>query len=192
MLEYDKTSSCRILGVDPGGSNLGLAVVDLTLPNVELSVPTAFTSFADLQVNEDDYRGMYRGMRYVRHRAQAEIFEKALNWYKPDLVAIERPFVDKRPDAFAALVELKLRLTDVVTEYDPSMRIEIVSATQAKKAVGVKDFSSKEAVRVALSKFNIKIPDAVWNEMDEHSIDAVAVASTIALRIKDGSYDYAI
>lgn len=181
----------RILGVDPGGATLGVAILDVYPTSGEIEVVTAYTVDSTKQVDETDHLYQRRGGRYARHRVQAKRFERVLRMYCPDVVAIESSFSFVRPEAFAALTELMLRLVDVVDDYDPGLPIERIAPMQAKKACGVTNYKSKPAVTEALKKLNLKTSRGFLESLDEHSTDAIAVGVTVAKTIISGEYAYA-
>lgn len=192
MLRRPTCETIRILGVDPGNTTMGIAVVDLTPADGALVLAHAYTVDSTRQYSALHHLIEHRSERHLRQHIMARAITRAVRFYEPALVAIESPFMSRLPQAFAALTELMLRLEDGVASYDVSLPITKIAPVKAKKAVGVKDIKSKDSVKQALKKQNVRIMESQWSQMDEHSIDATVVAFTVAKQVIEGVYPYEV
>ncbi|MBW6072792.1 hypothetical protein KZ856_38130, partial [Pseudomonas aeruginosa] len=93
-------------------------------------------------------------------------------------VIVESNYLGRFATSFAALVECVAVIRSALFEYDPFIPLYMVDPTTVKTNVGMKKIkgTDKEDVRRAL----VSRPDVVWgdvdhNQLDEHSIDAVAI-----------------
>jgi len=97
---------------------------------------------------------------------------------KPHAVIAESPFQGRFAQSFAALTECINMIRQAVMVYDSHMPLNLVDPPTVKRAAGVvlRRGTDKEDVKQAL----LGRQDLVWgvdiHVLDEHSIDAVAVA----------------
>ena len=192
MLRRPECQVVRIMGVDPGNTTMGIALLDLTVPDLTLTLAHAYTVDSTKQYSDRHHLIEHRSERHLRQRIMGKAIARAVRFYEPALIAIESPFMHRLPQAFAALTELMVRLEDGVASFDVSIPITKIPPVKAKKAIGVKDIKSKASVKDALKKKNVAIQERQWCHMDEHSIDATVVAFTIAQQIIDGDYPYVV
>jgi len=192
MIRRPPCQVIRIMGVDPGNTTMGVALLDLSVPELTMTLAHAYTVDSVKQYTPRHYLIEHRSERHLRQKIMGRAMARALRFYEPDLVSIESPFMHRLPQAFAALTELMLRLEDAVETYNISTPVTKIAPVKAKKAIGVKDIKSKASVKDALQKKNVAILERQWQTMDEHSIDATVVAFTIAQQIIDGEYPYEV
>lgn len=192
MIRRPECQVIRILGIDPGNTTMGVALLDLSVPEMTLTLAHAYTVDSTKQYDNRHYLLEHRSERHLRQKIMSQSMTRALRFYEPDLVAIESPFMHRLPQAFAALTELMLRLEDAVEEHNVSFHITKIAPVKAKKAIGVKDIKSKSSVKDALKKKKVSISERQWESMDEHSIDATVVAFTVAQQIIEGEYPYEV
>ncbi len=168
----------RVLGIDPGTTTMGIAVLDWDLESPVIDVATAFTLVAnDRQMGYQSTADLH-GSRVARLQLQADLVRGLLYDFRPHVVIAEAPFMGRFAQSFSALVECVQTIRGVLFEYDPHMPFNLIDPPSVKKAVGVAKgkMSDKEDVRRALSEQ----PDLRWHvnlsDLDEHSVDAVAIA----------------
>lgn len=172
----------RILAIDNGSTTLGASITDVNLDTEDKTVIFAETVDANRSIYRHNDLSDHREARFVRYRILYSFMAELLEEYNPNLVAIESPFMFKRPEAFAVLREAMLTLQQAVDDYDPTIRIELVPPAKAKMAVGADEFVGKDPVRDAVLALN----DVYYErgvrvrELDEHSIDSIAVMYYIA------------
>jgi len=169
-----------LIGFDPGTINFGYAKLTMTTQGAIVSA-TATTIKAD-KLELSEWIGKCHGPRFQRISALGHELTARLIQDDPTMIACEAPFYNAlRPSAFAPLVETLAEVRRAVITYDIKKPIYLVSPASAKKAIGVKDNKQKDSVRQAIlahAELYPIIKDEV-EDMDEHSIDALAVVMAL-------------
>lgn len=174
----------RVLGIDPGSVTLGVAVLDFDLDTrtVELVDARTFDASKGLAA----YRNVVaiHGERVARLIAHEQGLWTYFCTMRPQAIVSESPYLGRFPQAFAALTECITAIRRAVLQYDPFMPLYMADPMTVKAAVGVhgKGRKDKQALRkenvqaavVALPLINRTGIDLT--QLDEHSIDAIAVA----------------
>jgi Holliday junction resolvasome RuvABC endonuclease subunit len=168
----------RVLGIDPGTTTLGVAALYWDIDNNKIHVDSAFT----LQANDRllGYQAIteVHGSRISRFYQQADELNAIFHNIRPHAVIAEAPYMGRFAQSFGALTECVLNIRQTLFNYDSSMPLLQVDPTTVKKTVGVHKgkMSDKEDVRRALRERT----DISWGVdlelLDEHSVDAVAIA----------------
>lgn len=192
MLYRPQAQTVRLMGVDPGNTTLGIAVASVELPSGEMRIDHLYTINSGVQIAPQDALIEQRSERHVKQRIMGDRLSRAVAFYRPQMIAIESPFMHRMPQAFAALTELMLRLEDGVAEVDIGIPIYKVPPVQAKKAIGVKDIKSKASVKEALEALEIGVSERLWSIADEHALDAIAVVVTLAQLLINEEYPYVV
>lgn len=169
----------RICGIDPGTDTMGVCFIDLDWDTRHLTVIEASTYSAGRHSGLREHLGETMGNRWVRLTRLSEILFRLLCTYRPHDVAVESPYLGRFVSAFEALVECRTMLASTIRAYDPSLRMLLIDPPTAKLAVGAAVYKgSKENVRESL----LALSELGWHAdvdrfaLDEHSVDAVAVA----------------
>lgn len=184
MLNDDDRTFCRIVSIDPGSTTLGVAVIDYHPVTMEIVKSFSFTlNVGRMPLNTDTIEK--HSDRYARIFKLMELLVEIFIKYSPNHIVSEAPFLKKRfPLAFAVLTEVVLCIRMAVKQYDAACKLDMVEPSKAKAAVGAivtKGKEQKEPVRVALLAkidelcFDANLSDTVFELLDEHSIDAIAV-----------------
>ena len=179
----------RYIAIDPGSNTLGLSVFDVNLVTMEESVLEAVTFNGEKLSARSPYVNEVHGDKFARLKAHEENLVRLMFKWKPNAVICESPFLGRFPQAFAALTETLSMIRRAVYAYDPTICLETVDPPTAKLAVGVSGKGKdKEDVRQGVLKlreqgvkFNMV---ARLEDLDEHSIDSIAVGHHKYLRIK--------
>lgn len=181
----DNIPNCYLLGIDPGSSSLGLAILELDSTTFSIVATTAYTIEATkLELfNTLDLRLPERERRL---RAISKAVGLCLEAYRPLTLAIESPFFNSRkPSAYAVLIETMYVLKQTARAYDLNLPIIEVDPPTAKKAIGVRRLKAKERRRLKLTTKDLvreallpltalKLTESI-DSLDEHSLDAIAV-----------------
>lgn len=169
----------RVCGIDPGTDTMGVCFVDIDWDTRKLTVIEATTYSAGRQSGLREHLSDKMGNRWVRLQRLGEILFRLLCAYRPHDVAVESPYLGRFVSAFEALVECRSMLSATIRQYDPSLTMALIDPPTAKLAVGATVYKgSKENVRESL----LKLSELGWGcdidprSLDEHSVDAVAVA----------------
>ena len=168
----------RVLGIDPGTTTLGVAAVSWDMVSKHYRVGNAFTLKAN--DNHPGYQSIaeIHGGRISRFYQQADELRNVFANVQPHAVIVESPFMGRFAQSFGALTECVLNIRQLVYEYDFTMPMFEVKPTTVKKVVGVhkNKMGDKEDVRRALRERTDIIWDIDLEALDEHSVDAVAIA----------------
>lgn len=176
----DARDHIRLIGIDPGSHTLGVAYVHYNLATKQLYVKNAVTVTADKIVSlmSSDVV-LVHGERRSRLIALQSFLLSYFDYTEPDVITSESPFLGMRVTAFETLTECCCAIREAVYQYKANKPLVMVSPTEAKKAVGVKGKgTTKDDVRNGV----LAIPNIVFdatvdvNLLDEHAIDAIAVA----------------
>lgn len=169
----------RVCGIDPGTDTMGVCFIDLDWDTKRLTVVEAATYAAGRNTGLREHVGITMGNRWVRLTRLSEILYRLLCAFRPIDVAVESPYLGRFVSAFEALVECRSMLSRTIRQYDPSLSMVLIDPPTAKLAVGATVYKgSKENVRESL----LKLSELGWATdvdrfaLDEHSVDAVAVA----------------
>lgn len=174
------------MAIDNGTNTVGLVIVDHDLRDGISKVIYAETLVAD-KTAYSKYEGrlLLRGSLPARLEVIRDFMDDMLDEFDPDLVACESPFAHVHAHAYAALTASMTVIDEAVYNYRPALEFVSVSPGQAKRAVIKGKFKSeKEAIREAILKDkNITSDREVdLHSLDEHCIDAIAVARAVAIR----------
>jgi Holliday junction resolvasome RuvABC endonuclease subunit len=175
------------MGIDPGTTTLGISHVtlDTSLKTPRFTIQAAQTLKAKNQ--HKDYLGLafHHGELYARLQQLKDQLVPHLVEINPHIVVCESPFMGKFAQSFAALVECLMVVRQAVVAYDLHLPIVLVDPTTAKKSVGVKIQRKmhKDHVTQALRKRKDLTWKVALNDLDEHSVDATAVALHYLLAI---------
>ena len=169
----------RVLGIDPGTTTCGYSVLEYDILTLEATVLHSET------VKTTKLEGYYEekieqhGDRYARLRALEDELLYVMKKYKVHRVISESPYMSRRPQAYAALVECLYAIQNAVIRYSAEMGLETVTPSEAKKCVGVPGNSGdKEAILRALKTEVAErrlVCEIDLDTLDEHSTDAIAV-----------------
>lgn len=181
-LTYQNTPY-RVTGIDPGTDTLGVSVLDVDLTSGQVSVLDARTFVAKrCLANYRDLANVH-GERMARLAAHEDNLVGYFKTWHPHSIISESPYMGKFPQAFAALTECMTAIRRAVWRYDQDLSLLEVDPPTAKKAVGAPGRGGdKDAVKKALLQLTTLCnPNGVpLPQLDEHSIDAIAVAYTRA------------
>jgi Holliday junction resolvasome RuvABC endonuclease subunit len=178
----------KLIAIDPGTSNLGVAIFEFTPESLSIVSIEALTLVADkLHILTDSEYAV--GSRAARLRALMACLEAMLFDAKPALLACEDAFFNpSRPNAFEALVECISGVKVIAQRYDYEMPVHLIRASVAKNAIGVAGGAGKEPVLAALLRIpeitDACIPDVTT--LSEHAHDAIAIGYTALLKLRKG------
>ena len=175
-----------ILAVDPGTDTLGLACIRFDCRTGDI-VSSEAQTYKGSRMAKYSWVTEVHGDRFARIIAHRQNLSRLLNTIQPAFLASESPFFSRaQPQAYGALTEVVYALRLTIFEYDPLMEVQLIDPPSVKNAVGAKGNADKESVRTCVLsldelKYNGQVPIDV---LDEHSIDALAVAYAMLNRIR--------
>jgi len=179
----------KIIGIDPGTTNLGLAVMSVDIKTMLILNTTALTFNAAKLISKDNWNCEVHSDRFDRILSLKESLMQTFMLYHPNVVCVESPFFGRsHPNAFQALTEVLTAIRDVLYQYNPWTELILVSPSEAKQAIMAKGNATKEIMKEKLlllaSEFHLD-PRLNINELDEHSIDAIAIAYYAYTQVKN-------
>jgi Holliday junction resolvasome RuvABC endonuclease subunit len=179
----------RIVGIDPGTDTLGAAWLEVDLVRKAIILIEAHTFDGTRMAKRYSWISPLHGDRTARLMAHEENLYLFFEYVKPHVVASEAPYMRKFPQAFQALVECMTFIRRALFRYDEYIVLEPVDPPTAKMAVGmtIKKGSTKDDVkRAVLALKTLENPMGIdLEQLDEHSIDAIAVGYWRAKLILD-------
>lgn len=154
---------------------MGYGVIDADIANLKITHASGFTIRGSKLDSMRDWDIESYSERFARIRAHSTEFTKVLEELRPDVVICESPFYNpRRPNAFEVLVEVMTMLRNTLYTWDSWKTLNLVDPPTAKKSFGAPGNAKKEAMfEVLKANPDLQFPGIL--ELDEHSIDAVAV-----------------
>jgi Holliday junction resolvasome RuvABC endonuclease subunit len=194
---YQPADTYRILALDPGTNTLGSAFLDVDLVRQSMVVAGATTyKAASMSLDYDSYRDTH-GDRAARLRAHEENLVHLMAIWRPHAVVCESSFMGKFAQAYAALVECICSIQRATYRYNPSLPLIVIDPTTVKKSTGmVGPLRGKDPVRDALRliPYLQYAPGINLEALDEHSVDAIAIAHWRAAQVlqwlRDSPYEH--
>lgn len=178
LMPSDPEHLACIVGFDPGTDTLGVAVITFDVRTLWIEKTTALT-LRGSKCRMDPMMVETHSARFARLDALGWNILELLRYHQPIAVASESPFFSSRmPGAFAALVEAVVMIRQAVWMYDPSVGVSLIDPPSVKQAVNAKGNAGKDVIQkavLAIGELNYEglLP---LGSLDEHSIDAIAVA----------------
>lgn len=171
----------RIMGIDPGLNNLGIALFDIDYSNRTIVRIEAFTLVNDKLKDESGLDLDTHAERTIKLMKLRNTLLNIVSANKPYMVACESPFYNRfRPTAYAALVEVIRLIHMTIIEHNGNTVFQTVEPLLVKKHIGAGMQTGKLDVKKAVSLkpelMSVLVNDL--NSLDEHSIDAIAVGYT--------------
>lgn len=175
----DSSPLATIIGIDPGTENLGLCVMAFNVLTNEITSTWAKTFVGSKLPGGSHWVETLFSARESRIIAHRINLVHLFNHEQPVFVACESPFFNRlRPQAYGALTEIVCAIRGALQEYDIWTGLVLIDPPSVKNAVGAPGNAGKELVRdkvLSLTHLNYT-GDTPIEELDEHSIDAIAVA----------------
>jgi len=186
-------SRFRLIGIDPGTSNLGVGVIEARTDTLEIISSRAWTVRAERLPYYNTRAEEVHGERFARIQAIRRELDRILDIEEPEFVFAESPFFfSKRPGAFSALVEVVAQIRLAVYDYHPTIEIEMIPPKSVKEAFTGLGDARKDGMRNVILKLNdLNYEgdiDLSW--LDDNAIDGLAIAyvGLHTLRKHHGNY----
>lgn len=176
----DSLFRVRIIGIDPGSTELGLCILDFDIRTMKVLLVKPFTVYVD-KLSQNESIAATRGNRVARLDALRKTLCAVFTEHRPDIVVSEAPFYNPRmPGAFAPLVETMDTIGRAVGDYDPVIRLATLAPSIVKKGVeSAAGSNDKGLVRDALQKIpELGLTAQIVSRLSTHATDAAAVAYT--------------
>lgn len=175
----DPNNTFHIVGIDPGTTMLGVSLLKVDITSLKILSSEAWTLNAERLMGQYQWTELMHGARTCRiHALHLELL-KIFNYYNPLLIVSEAPFINGRfPQAGIALTEVLSAIRQAVIAYDQWKSLYIVPPSSVKNAVRAPGNANKDVMKqrlLELTELNY-IGEVPMIKLDEHSIDALAVA----------------
>lgn len=180
MLPYpiDKNTQACIVGIDPGSETLGVSILFFDVITLQITkiVPKTYIG-SKLPVSP--MLAMLHNDRVSRIKAHEENLFNIYSEYNPVAIVSEAPFYNpRRPNAYGVLVEVICAIRNSIIRYSDTMCFYQVDPASVKRAIGAKGNADKDIVKhhIGLIPEIVNVLEYPLSALDEHSIDATAVA----------------
>jgi Holliday junction resolvasome RuvABC endonuclease subunit len=171
-----------IIGIDPGSNTLGFSEIYFDVRDLSIIKSVART-LKGASILGPLGLSQSHSDRYCRIFSLAKEILKNFVELEPNFVICESPFISSRqPMAYGALMEIVFAVRRAVLDYDSTQPMDTVDPPRAKKAVGAPGNAKKPEMQSAVIKLKDEfkldelLSDAPLESLDEHSIDALAIA----------------
>lgn len=170
-------STANIVGIDPGSETLGLSIITFDIDTFKIVSSQAKTYYGSKMFHEDNWMSNLHGARTTRIYHHKQNLINLLHQIDPLQIACESPFYNpRRPNAYGVLVEVLTMIRQSVMEYDPWKFLYLIDPPTVKKSVGAPGNADKDRMFSALCNLNdLNLINPI-DTLDEHSVDALAVA----------------
>ena len=180
MLVIPEAYQCyRIIGIDPGLTNTGIAVFDIDIPHRRISAIEATTLRVDQLPNLTGLDDEYFGERLIKLYKLKQYIKQYMAQLNPQAVACESPFYNRlRPMAYGALLETLTYIHAGVIEHNPNIFFKTIEPLMAKKAIGAGFMKGKVDVRHCIEQNTalMAVMRSDIDSLDEHALDAICMA----------------
>lgn len=143
------TTSFRVLGIDPGITYMGVAIIEwerhfdqgLLVYHETLKSPQSLLRCPQWTTHGD---------RLAILQGHSQRLLDIFLTHRPHFIIRESPFLDRRLNriqAFSSLIECGMMISQTTYAYNPSISVELVPPASIKKVVGI-DPHSKDKVLV--------------------------------------------
>lgn len=174
----DTNTIVSVIGIDPGTTNLGCGIISFDFTTNKITSAEAYTFRGDRLITNQWITDVHSDRTNRIAMLEEKLFDVLMK-VNPICVTCESAFINiKRPAAYGALVEIISAIRRAVMRFDVWRRLYMVPPSLVKNAIGAKGGADKDAIKLAL----LKITDVSSvcltpiEYMDEHSVDALAVA----------------
>ena len=182
----DSFSAYRIMGIDPGLNNTGVAVLDIDAVNNKITSIEAFTLINDKLLDRTGLEEATHSERLIKLYKLKQALQNVLAYVDPVWIACEAPFYNRfRPTAYAPLVEVVGMLNAASLEYNPNIGFTLFPPLTVKKLVGARSVKNDTVKgKIEVSQAIAMIPEIMdvlktpLGSMSEHAIDSIAVGYT--------------
>jgi Holliday junction resolvasome RuvABC endonuclease subunit len=186
MLQHPvyQTQEACLVGIDPGTTSLGCAVLRFNVLTMQITGITAQTFIAD-KLPSNPHIAHYYGNRTSRIKTLYEQLRYMYQLVEPVQVWSEAPFINTRmPEAYGALVEVVDTVRRSVMDHSLTLGFYVIPPSNVKKGIGAKGGADKDHVRQAMMA-HPEISPYLLAAYDEHSADAIAVAYCGWVSVRD-------
>lgn len=187
----DTDTTISIIGIDPGSETMGVGIITLDVFSHVIESCEAYT-FTGSKLPGSEWTSAISPARVQRIEAHEDNLLRIFRRVKPLVIGSEAPFINKRfPQAGLVLTEVISAIRSAVKKYDKWRRMYMVEPSRAKNSVGAPGGADKDTVKQAM----LQIPELVNTaitpiiDLDEHSVDGLAVCYCLTKALLDSDLD---
>lgn len=182
-------SVVSVIGIDPGSHNTGVAVLEIDIATCQIVSAVAWTFAGSKLAGKNSWKEELFGAKSGRIFAHEDNLLDLFLRYQPVSIASESPYINfSFPQAGLVLTEVVSAIRHAVMRYDPWAQLYMVEPSVAKNAVGAPGNADKNVVKekilqcmpIVLAYLGGAL---ALQQLDEHSIDALAIAYSRYLTI---------
>ena len=178
----------KLIGMDPGLMRFGLSVIEVDCYSRKI-ISFYSTTFYGNKLKGNKYVEEIHGERLCILRTLLNELEKEFNQHSALAYAIESPFYSmSSPSAFGSLNEIVSLVKQLIINQDDSKTLSLIDPPTVKKNVGAKGNADKLVVQEQVIKLFKEVPSLSLvsiENLDEHSIDSLAVAYSLYLNYRE-------
>lgn len=180
-LPEGSSTTVKLVGIDPGSSNLGFAWLEYDLITKKI-VRTRATTFNGVKlIKQDTWAVEMHGEKASRIKALKEKLLQNFLELRPIQIVCEGAFFNQlRPNAFEVLIEVRIAIKEAISMYDCWRTIYLIDPPTVKKGVKAPGNAKKDVIKQCV----LALPDLCFegevalSDLDEHAIDALAIVYT--------------
>lgn len=175
-----------VVGIDPGTTMMGVCTIEFDPKTFDIFRVSPI-SFNGNKLNPSEWDTLAHGERHARLVAHGINLLRYLREENPSYVACESPFYNRlRPSAYGPLKEALCEIQLACTRYSPYTTLNLVDPPTVKKAIKAAGDAKKAGMLIALGNLTELASklDKPIEELDEHAIDAAAVAYWLFTKLK--------
>ena len=165
------------MGLDPGTNKLGVGIMCVDMKTSAIVSISAITLVGE-KLAKGSWMSEMHGDRFGRIAVLQDQLAGILHAYQVVDIASESPFYSLRhPNAYGALTEVICAIRDAVVYYDCWKGLTLIDPPTVKIAVGAKGNADKDVMKEKVMALLGQHYQGIIpiNELDEHSVDAIAV-----------------
>lgn len=165
----------RLLSIDPGTVNLGVAISDI---GENMKVVHAANFSVKKAIDPMLERSMGRKL-HVRTVIKHYLYGMIAYW-QPSAVISEVPYLNESLNSFLSLYECNMATKQAIREYSETMQFIGIDPASAKKSLGIPGNSGdKDLVyQSVIDAEHIDLSDIYINQLSEHAIDAILIGNS--------------
>jgi Holliday junction resolvasome RuvABC endonuclease subunit len=170
-------STVTFIAIDPGTTNVGISIWGIDSDTLGIQSIQAFTFNAAKMTVRDIETEELHGLRFSKLLVIRRELLRLFKYVSPLSIACESPFYFfKRPGAFAPLVETLFTIKLALFEYDYNVPFITYDPSSIKNSIKASGAASKETMKnTMMDMTDLPISKETLSNLDEHSIDAIAV-----------------
>ena len=174
---FDSDKAIRFIGIDPGSHHLGFSVLEKNLEDNTIALIYSHTIKGSTIEKEYAHIKEYAGARFAKVYGYKMTLMEYFENFEPDHVICESSYMGNFAAAYGALMEMIMTVMMAAVEYRSNLSVTTIDPASVKKYIGAKgNNGDKDVMRQCVKNLEILFYQPVSiDELDEHSIDSIAI-----------------